>query len=63
MSSEFKCQIQPVLKPEQVAEIFQVSVQTVKNWCREGRIEAFKLPSGEWRVRADICTKIIEEKS
>ena len=55
-----KCTITPVLTPKQVAEIFQVSIQTVKNWCREGKIEAFKLPSGDWRVRADICNKIME---
>lgn len=58
--SEFKCEIQPVLKPEQVAEIFQVTVQTVKNWCRDGRIQAFKLPSGEWRIQLDTCEKLIK---
>lgn len=59
MSSDFKCEIQPVLKPSQVAEKFQVTVQTVKNWCRDGKIDAFKLPSGEWRIKLDTCQKIM----
>lgn len=59
MSSEFKCEIQPVLKPSQVAEKFQVTEQTVKNWCREGKIDAFKLPSGEWRIKLTTCEKIM----
>jgi len=56
----FSCSIQPVLTPKQVAELFQVSVQTVKNWCREDKIEAFKLPSGEWRIKLNTCEEIIK---
>jgi len=60
--SGLSCEIQPVLTPKQVADIFKVSVQTVKNWCRSGKIKAIKIPSGEWRVVYKDCEEIIEGK-
>ena len=39
-----------LLTTTDVAEILQVSQSTVLNWCRDGRILAIRLPSGQYRV-------------
>jgi excisionase family DNA binding protein len=40
----------PLLTIEEVAEIVRQHENTVGRWAREGRIKAFKLPGGLWRV-------------
>lgn len=32
-----------------MAEVLGVNVRTVRRWCREGRLPAFKLGSRKWR--------------
>jgi excisionase family DNA binding protein len=56
---EFKCSIEPVLTPEYVADLFQVSVHTVKYWLRSGKLEGFKV-GGCWRTNETCCKKFLE---
>ena len=37
--------------PEQVAELFQVSAQTVRNWLSSGELKGMKLSSRAWRIK------------
>lgn len=36
----------------QVARIFNVDYQTVWRWVKAGKLDAFKTPGNQWRVRA-----------
>ncbi len=36
----------------QVARIFSVDYQTVWRWVKAGKLDAFKTPGNQWRVRA-----------
>jgi excisionase family DNA binding protein len=43
------------LKPAEVADLFAVSVETVKNWAEDGKLPGFLTPTGRWRFhRADV---------
>jgi len=47
--------------PDQVAEILQVSVPTVKRWLLAGELPGIKIgPGGHWRVRSDELAAYIE---
>ena len=47
--------------PDQVAEILQVSVPTVKRWLLTGELPGIKIgPGGHWRVRSDELAAYIE---
>lgn len=37
----------------QVAKVFEVTIQTVGTWVREGKLEAFRTPGGRIRVRRE----------
>lgn len=39
-----------VLKPEHVAELLGVSPQSVRTWCRDGKVEAWKDADGWWEM-------------
>ena len=39
-----------LLTPEDVGERLGVSAQTVRRWIADGRVEAFRLPSGQYRI-------------
>lgn len=49
----------------QIAEIFQVTTETVRNWLREGKLPYFKI-GGEarphFRVKHDDLKKFAEER-
>lgn len=49
--------------PDQVAEILQVSVPTIKRWLLSGELPGLKIgPAGQWRVRSDELAKYIETR-
>jgi excisionase family DNA binding protein len=41
-----------LLKPGEVARLFQVSTDTVKRWARTGMLGAIRTPGGGYRYRA-----------
>ena len=46
--------------PQQVAQILQISVPTVKRWLLSGELPGIKIgPGGYWRVRSDDLDKYI----
>ena len=49
--------------PDQVAEILQVSVSTVKRWLLSEEVSGFKIgPAGHWRVSSDDLAAYVESK-
>ena len=59
--SDFKCSYESCITPEQAAEFFQVSVYTIKNWLRQGKLEGFRLGGKDWRTTMEACNKFIEK--
>jgi len=45
-----------------LAKFFGVTEKTIWEWCREGRLPAFKIGK-EWRVRASDLEKTIKLKT
>ncbi len=49
--------------PDQVAEILQFSVPTVKRWLLTGELPGIKNgPGGHWRVKSDELARYIETR-
>ena len=49
--------------PNQVADILQVSVPTVKRWLLNGELPGIKIGiGGHWRVRSDELAEYLETK-
>ncbi len=47
--------------PDQVVEILQVNISTVKRWLLAGELPGIKIsPGGHWRVRSDELAAYIE---
>ena len=51
------------LKPSDVAVYCQVSKSTVLKWIKDGKMEAFKLPSGHYRVDKQDFRSFLERYS
>lgn len=49
-----------LLRPGQVAELFQVSRRTVSDWARAGKIAAIVTPGGHRRFRMRDVRALIE---
>lgn len=46
--------VPPFMSVTEVAELFEITPATVREWCREGRISATK-PGRDWKiVREDV---------
>lgn len=43
----------PFLSPASVAKIFAVSPYTVRNWCKEGKLQGVKI-NKQWRIQASV---------
>jgi excisionase family DNA binding protein len=44
-----------ILTTEEAAALMRVTEQTIKKWCRAGKMPgAFKLGGREWRVSRDV---------
>jgi excisionase family DNA binding protein len=41
---------QPFLTPQEVSELLQVSVQTVRRWIKEEDLPAYKVGPRMWRI-------------
>lgn len=46
---------------EELAKFFDVSRKTIWEWCKKGRLPAFKIGK-EWRVRVSDLNKTISQK-
>lgn len=48
-----------LLRPDQVAAVFNVSVRTVTYWAWTGKLPAIKTPGGHYRFRlADVAARL-----
>jgi excisionase family DNA binding protein len=47
---------------KEIAEKFKVTVQTIRNWIRQGKIRAIKL-GGNWRISQSEVDNFTEESS
>lgn len=46
-------------KLREVSEILNVSVQTLRNWCNEGKIRCIRLPNRHRRIPAEEVERIL----
>jgi putative resolvase len=47
-------------KPNEAAELLNVSRQTIWAWIKRGKIKAVKLPSGQYRIPDSEIVKILQ---
>jgi excisionase family DNA binding protein len=53
--------MEKLLTPEQVADILQVSVKTVKNWLRAGKLQGIK--TGQlWRIEPEALDEYLNRQ-
>ena len=50
-----------ILNVEHIAKFFGVSRKTVWEWCKHGKLPAFKIGK-EWKIRQSDLQKIINHK-
>jgi excisionase family DNA binding protein len=50
-----------VYDAERLAKFFGVTAETVQEWCRRGKLPAFKV-GRDWKVRVADLRKMIERK-
>lgn len=48
--------------PEQIAEMFQVTGQTVRNWLSRGELKGMKLGTRAWRVKESDLEAFIKQQ-
>ena len=51
-----------LLRPGQVAALFQVSRRTIGDWARAGKLEAIITPGGHRRFRARQVRELLESQ-
>jgi excisionase family DNA binding protein len=51
------------MKPEEVADLFRVSVRTVGDWARSGRLASVTTPGKQVRFRREDVLALLEEAS
>jgi len=51
----------PLLRPSELARIWELHPKTVYQWIREGRLPAIKTPGAQYRVRAGDVRTYCEE--
>lgn len=49
-----ECKNDPVMTPEEVADLFRVEVSTVARWALRGWLPGFKTPGNTWRFRWSV---------
>jgi excisionase family DNA binding protein len=49
-----------LLRPDEVAAYYSVSVKTVRGWIATGKLEAIKIAGGLLRIKRDAVEKIEE---
>jgi len=53
---------QPFLTPQDVSDILQVSVQTVRRWIRKEGLPAYKVGPRMWRIKHDDLDRWLEQQ-
>ncbi len=48
-----------LLTTQEVADFIGASRASVNNWCKTGKINALKLPSGQWRIPETEVDRIL----
>ena len=48
-----------LMTSQEVAEVLRVHPATVRRWVLEGKIQAMRLPGGEYRIRASELDKLV----
>ncbi len=48
------------LTVQQVAEQLLVEAKSVRRWLKIGKLKGYKLPGGDWRIRADDVEEILK---
>ena len=56
-----KAQADKILNVSDIAEFFGVSHETVWEWCKAGKLPAFKIGK-EWKVRQSDLQRLISAK-
>lgn len=51
-----------IYEAEKLAKFFHVTKQTIREWCKKGKIPAFKIGK-EWKVRVADLQKMIDRKA
>lgn len=52
-------EMDPLLRPDEVAELFGVKPRTVREWINSGKLKGIKIPSGRWRVAQSEVTELM----
>ena len=50
-----------ILRVDQLSKFFGVSKKTVWEWCKQGKLPAFKIGK-EWKIRQSDLQKLISQK-
>jgi excisionase family DNA binding protein len=53
---------QPFLTPQEVSDLLQVSVQTVRRWIKEESLPAYKVGPRMWRIRTGDLDEWLERQ-
>lgn len=55
---------QPFLTPQEVSDLLQVSVQTVRRWIKEEDLPAYKVGPRVWRIsKVDLDAWLEQQRS
>lgn len=54
--------VDEILTAEEVAKLLKISKQTMWNWCKKGRVPAYKMPgSRKWLINSKDLEKLQKE--
>lgn len=53
----------PVLRPSELARLWELHPKTVYLWIREGKLPAFRTPGAQYRVRTDDAREYCEKNN
>lgn len=56
-------ELEPLMTPAEVADLFRVDVATVGRWAREGRLKPVTTPGGRPRYDAAMVRALIAEEA
>ncbi|MGW4425770.1 helix-turn-helix domain-containing protein [Streptosporangium sp. NPDC004631] len=49
-----------LMRPQEVADIYDVDIKTVAQWIKSGRLPATRTPGGRYRVRAATVEELLK---
>jgi excisionase family DNA binding protein len=53
--------VRKLIKPSTLAEQWDLDVSTITRWCREGRLPAYRLFGGDWRIDESKLDAVLQE--